>query len=72
MGNIEFTKVIKFADDLQLYIDCNVSEIEEINAGLENVVQFEVGFGMELNPEKSKAIIVSSLGVILSVTMRAL
>lgn len=53
-----------FADDVQLYIECNVAEVElgikKINDELRNVVQFGLDFGMELNAFKSKAIILSA------------
>lgn len=57
-------KAILFADDVQIYIECDVNEINDainiINEELKNIERFCEHYGIEINPEKTKAIIISS------------
>lgn len=61
---IKFTKIILFADDVQIYVECDVSAIKEgiqiINNELVNVVKYGTDYGIEINPSKTKAVIISS------------
>lgn len=61
---IKKCKVIMFADDIQLYIKSDVDKIDEaieaINDELLNILEFCKHFGMNINPDKSKALIISS------------
>lgn len=57
-------KTILFADDVQIYIECEVTEINDginmVNEDLKNIEIFCKDYGIEINPEKTKAIIISS------------
>lgn len=61
---IKFCKIIMYADDVQLYLECDVdsihSGISKVNEEMKNVMQFCQDFGVEINSKKSKAIIISS------------
>lgn len=61
---IKVAKVILFADDVQIYIECDASAINEgieiINGELENIVKYGIDYGIAINPSKTKAIIISS------------
>ena len=61
---VKVCKVIMFADDIQLYIECDVDKIneaiEKINQELQNILQFCHDFGMNINPKKSQALVISS------------
>lgn len=61
---IEQCRVILFADDVQLYIECDVGNIHDgigiINGEMKNIEQFCNDYGIEINPDKTKAIIISS------------
>lgn len=53
-----------FADDVQIYIECEIQKVEDgikiINNGIENIEKFCHEFCIEINPSKTKAIIISS------------
>lgn len=61
---IKNAKCIMFADDVQIYIECDISAIDDaieiINGELANIVQFGTDYGIDINPSKTKAIIMSS------------
>lgn len=61
---IEKCTMAMFADDVQIYYEFNISEIENgiqiINNELKNIEQFCIEYGIEINPAKTKAIIISS------------
>lgn len=61
---IKHSRVILFADDVQIYIECDVhgvcDGIKLINDELENVIKFSNDYGIKINPSKTKAIILSS------------
>lgn len=52
-----------FADDVQIYIECDIVEIEhgiqKINEDLRSVARFCSEYGIDFNCSKTKAIIVS-------------
>lgn len=57
-------KVILFADDVQIYLECEVSAINDgieiINGELVQIIQYGKDYGIEINPTKTKAIILST------------
>lgn len=57
-------KAILFADDVQIYIESDIEDvnenIERINNDLRNIERFTGDYGIDINPEKTKAIIISS------------
>lgn len=61
---IRFSKVILFADDVQIYIECDISAITNgiaiINNELTNIIQYGSDYGIKIHPSKTKAIIISS------------
>lgn len=61
---IQKCKVILFADDVQIYIKCEVKKINDtikiINEDLKNIIRFGNDYGIDINPNKTKAITVSS------------
>ena len=61
---VKVCKIIMFADDVQIYIECDVDEIEmgisKINEELKNIEQFCKDYGIDINPLKTKALILSS------------
>lgn len=61
---IKHTKVILFADDVQLYMECDVlainGGIEIINKEMKNVIDYCKDYGIKINTLKTKAIILSS------------
>lgn len=61
---LKFSKVILYADDVQLYIETGLANIGDaidiLNSEMHNVEQFCNDFGMSINSSKSEAIIISS------------
>ena len=61
---IKKLKIALFADDVQLYVECDVNELEniiyEINDELKCIEKFCKDYGLDINPKKSNALIISS------------
>lgn len=60
---INSCKTILFADDVQIYIDCDIDKINEtielVNNEIKNIEQFCRDYGISLNASKTKSIIIS-------------
>lgn len=63
---IRICKKTLFADDVQIHVEAEVAEvktgIENVNTDLLNIERFCEEFGIEINTDKTKAIILSSKG----------
>lgn len=61
---IKFTRIIMFADDVQIYLESDVPHvtdaIDTVNAELQNIIKYGIDYGIKINPSKTKAIILSS------------
>lgn len=61
---IKTCNAIMFADDVQIYIECDIQKVEDgikiINNEIKNIEKFCREFCIEINPSKTKAIIISS------------
>lgn len=59
---LEFCDVHMYADDVQLYLGCNMKEIDEcvrnINTDLSNIFDWAAVNGLCLNPRKSKCMLI--------------
>lgn len=61
---IKVSNIVLFADDVQIHIESDIASVSEniqkINDELKNVEAFTFDYGIEINPNKTKAIIISS------------
>lgn len=61
---MKHSRVILFADDVQIYIECDILQINDgiktINRDIKNEVKFGKDYGIKINSAKTKAIILSS------------
>lgn len=61
---IKTCNVVMFADDVQIYFECNINAIEDgiktMNDELKNIENFCNDYGIDINPLKSNALIISS------------
>lgn len=57
-------RMTSIADDIQIYVECEVANVNEnidrINREMRSIEQFTNDYGIEINPDKTKAIIISS------------
>lgn len=61
---IKVAKVILFADDVQIYVESETKNINNniqiINDEIKDIINFSNKYGIDINPSKTKAIIISS------------
>lgn len=61
---VKHCEIRLFADDTQIYLESSIADIdmsiEKVNSDLAKINEFCVSFGLQINPAKSQAIVVSS------------